>query len=66
MEYYTKHTFDHFARGIGKKNKDPLLTLKETWQQFYTAVALVVIKEVMDDKNQMLLIKLGGSFAVML
>ena len=50
-----------------EKNKDPLLTLKETWQQFNTAVALVVIKEVMDDKkNQMLLIKLGGSFTMML
>ena len=47
---YTKHMFDHFAHGIGKKNKKPLLTLKETWQQFNIAVALVIIKEVMDDK----------------
>lgn len=46
---YTKHMFDHFAHGIEKKNKKPLLTLKETWQQFSIAGTLV-IKEVMDDK----------------
>lgn len=34
---------------LGKKNKKPLLTLKETWQQFSIAGTLV-IKEVMDDK----------------
>ncbi|XP_034871826.1 tigger transposable element-derived protein 1-like [Mirounga leonina] len=44
--YYTKHMFDHFADCI---EKNPCLTLKETWQQYNIADALVVIKEAMDD-----------------
>lgn len=57
MGYYTKHMFDHFAHGIGKK--------KKSFAHFKRN--MVIIKEVTDDKkNQMLLIKLAGSFALML
>lgn len=56
MGYYTKHMFDHFAHGIGKK---------KSFAHFKRN--MVIIKEVTDDKkNQMLLIKLAGSFALML
>lgn len=55
--YYTKHMFDHFADCI---EKNPRLTLKETWQQYNIANALVVIKEVMGDIKSATL-KLAGN-----
>lgn len=58
MGYYTKHMFDHFAHGIGEKKKKSFAHFKRN---------MVIIKEVTDDKkNEMLLIKLAGSFALML
>lgn len=50
--------FDHFADCI---EKNPSLTLKETWQQYNIADSLVVIKEVMGDIKSATL-KLAGNW----